>query len=115
MRTMQAVQIAKAGGLLERVIPEPPDGHLLIKVLARGICYSDSLTKEGLWPGPVFPRVPGHEIAGVIDKVGLGVDGCHTGQRVGVGWHGGHCGHCENCRHRDFVLCKNLRVPGIRL
>lgn len=116
MPTMQAVQVAKAGGpleLVERDIPEPAAGHVLIKVQACGICHSDSLTKEGQWPGLQFPRVPGHEIAGVIERMGAGVEGWSVGQRVGVGWHGGHCGHCERCRHGDFVLCQNAQVPGI--
>ncbi|WP_321845402.1 alcohol dehydrogenase [Paraburkholderia bannensis] len=116
MPTMQAVQVAKAGGaleLVEREIPEPSAGHVLIKVQACGICHSDSLTKEGQWPGLQFPRVPGHEIAGVIERMGAGVEGWSVGQRVGVGWHGGHCGHCERCRHGDFVLCQNAQVPGI--
>jgi D-arabinose 1-dehydrogenase-like Zn-dependent alcohol dehydrogenase len=116
MPTMHAVQVTKAGGpleLVERDIPEPSDGHVLIKVQACGICHSDSLTKEGLWPGLQFPRVPGHEIAGVIEKTGAGVEGWEVGQRIGVGWHGGHCGHCEHCRHGDFVLCKHALVPGI--
>ncbi|POR46849.1 alcohol dehydrogenase [Paraburkholderia eburnea] len=116
MPTMQAVQVANAGGpleLVERDIPEPDAGHVLIKVQACGICHSDSLTKEGHWPGLQFPRVPGHEIAGVIERTGAGVEGWSVGQRVGVGWHGGHCGHCERCRHGDFVLCQNAQVPGI--
>jgi D-arabinose 1-dehydrogenase-like Zn-dependent alcohol dehydrogenase len=116
MRTMQAVQVAKAGGpleLVEREVQEPPEGHVLIKVQACGICHSDSLTKEGHWPGLAFPRVPGHEVAGVIDRVGGGVADWRIGQRVGVGWHGGHCGHCDSCRHGDFVLCQSALMPGI--
>ncbi|SDC46644.1 alcohol dehydrogenase [Paraburkholderia lycopersici] len=116
MPTMHVVQVAKPGGpleLVERDVPEPPEGHILVKVQACGICHSDSLTKEGHWPGLQFPRVPGHEIAGVIEKLGARVDEWRIGQRVGVGWHGGHCGHCEHCRHGDFVLCKNGRIPGI--
>ncbi|MDR3096024.1 MAG: alcohol dehydrogenase [Paraburkholderia sp.] len=116
MRKMQAVQVAKAGGpleLVERDIPEPPEKHVLIRVQACGICHSDSLTKEGHWPALQYPRVPGHEIAGVIEKLGAGVDDWQAGQRVGVGWHGGHCGHCESCRRGDFVLCKSALVPGI--
>lgn len=116
MRRMQAVQVTKAGGpleVVERDVPEPPAGHVRIKVQACGICHSDAFTKEGQWPGLQLPRVPGHEIAGVVDKVGDGVEEWQVGQRVGVGWHGGHCGHCENCRHGDFVLCKTAQVPGI--
>jgi D-arabinose 1-dehydrogenase-like Zn-dependent alcohol dehydrogenase len=116
MRKMQVVQVAKPGGpleLVERDVPEPPEGHVLVKVQACGICHSDSFTKEGQWPGLQFPRVPGHEIAGVIEKLGPRVEEWQVGQRIGVGWHGGHCGHCEHCRHGDFVLCKNGLVPGI--
>jgi D-arabinose 1-dehydrogenase-like Zn-dependent alcohol dehydrogenase len=116
MRKMRAVQVAKAGGpleLVERDVPAPPEGHVLVKVQACGICHSDSMTKEGHWPGLQYPRVPGHEIAGVIEETGPRVEGWQVGQRVGVGWHGGHCGHCENCRHGDFVLCKHALIPGI--
>ncbi len=99
--------------VVEREIPQPGDGHVRIKVQACGICHSDSLTKEGLWPGLQFPRVPGHEIAGVIDALGAGIEGWAVGQRVGVGWHGGHCGRCARCRQGDFVLCEKAQVPGI--
>jgi D-arabinose 1-dehydrogenase-like Zn-dependent alcohol dehydrogenase len=116
MPKMQVVQVAKPGGpleLVERDVPEPPEGHVLVKVQACGICHSDSLTKEGHWPGLQFPRVPGHEIAGVVEKLGSRVEGWTVGQRVGVGWHGGHCGHCDHCRHGDFVLCQKGQIPGI--
>src|ERR1700761_118630 len=116
MRTMKAVEVRQAGSplqLVERQVPEPGPGQVLIKVQACGICHSDSLTKEGSWPGIEFPRVPGHEIAGVVDSVGAGVEDWKVGQRVGVGWHGGHCGHCERCRRGDFVLCQNGLIPGI--
>jgi alcohol dehydrogenase/propanol-preferring alcohol dehydrogenase len=116
MRTMKAMQVARAGGpleLVERDVPEPGAGQVLIKIQACGVCHSDVLTKEGQWPGLEYPRVPGHEIAGVIDTVGAGIEGWQAGQRVGVGWHGGHCGRCENCRRGDFVLCQRALVPGI--
>lgn len=116
MASMQAAQVTKAGGtleLVERDVPEPTEGHVLVRVQACGICHSDALTIDGEWPGIEFPRVPGHEIAGVIESVGPGVEGWGHGERVGVGWHGGHCGRCANCRHGDFVLCENLRVPGM--
>jgi D-arabinose 1-dehydrogenase-like Zn-dependent alcohol dehydrogenase len=116
MRKMKVVEVRQAGApleLVERDVPEPGEGHVLIKIQACGICHSDVLTKEGAWPGLEFPRVPGHEIAGVIDSVGPGVEGWAAGQRVGVGWHGGHCGKCEHCRQGDFVLCKFALVPGI--
>ena len=85
-----------------------------VKVEACGVCHSDSFTKEGTWPGIQYPRVPGHEIAGIIDAVGTGVVGWTPGQRVGVGWHGGNCGYCDSCRRGDFVTCQiAFQVPGI--
>jgi D-arabinose 1-dehydrogenase-like Zn-dependent alcohol dehydrogenase len=113
---MRSVQVSKANGpfeIVERDIPEPSAAQVRINVQACGICHSDSFTKEGLFPGIQYPRVPGHEIAGVIDKVGKDVTQWEPGQRVAVGWHGGHCGHCESCRRGDFVTCKYAQVPGI--
>jgi len=114
---MRVVQVAGAKGpleLVERQIPEPGPGSVRIKVEACGICHSDSVTKEGIWPGIQFPRVPGHEVAGTIDAVGSGVAGWRVGQRVGVGWHGGHCGYCDSCRRGDFVTCRIApQIPGI--
>jgi alcohol dehydrogenase/propanol-preferring alcohol dehydrogenase len=105
---MRVMQVRNARGpfeLVERDIPEPGPGSVRIRVHACGICHSDSLTKEGLFPGIEYPRAPGHEVAGVIDAVGAGVVGWNAGERVGVGWHGGHCGYCDRCRRGDFVLC----------
>jgi D-arabinose 1-dehydrogenase-like Zn-dependent alcohol dehydrogenase len=116
MATMRAVQIAGKNGpfqLVERPIPEPGAGTVRIRVQACGICHSDSLVKEGAWPGINYPRVPGHEVAGVIDAVGPGVAGWTVGQKVGVGWHGGYCGHCDPCRRGDFFACVTGQVTGI--
>ena len=116
---MRSVQVSKPKGPLEiaeRDVPEPNKGQVRIKVQACGICHSDSFTKEGLFPGIQYPRVPGHEIAGVIDEVGKDIttnDEWKPGQRVAVGWHGGHCGHCESCRRGDFVTCLYAQIPGI--
>jgi D-arabinose 1-dehydrogenase-like Zn-dependent alcohol dehydrogenase len=114
---MRAVQVTRPNGpleVVEREIPEPGAGQLRVKVDACGICHSDSFTKEGTWPGIQYPRVPGHEIAGIVDAVGSGVAGWGQGQRVGVGWHGGHCGYCDSCRRGDFVTCQIApQVPGI--
>ena len=110
---MKAVQVAKPGGdfeLVEREIPEPGRGEVRVKVEASGICHSDVLVKDGLWPGLEYPRVPGHEIAGRIDAVGADVTQWRAGQRVGVGWHGGHCFVCDPCRRGDFILCKNEKI-----
>lgn len=116
MPRMKAIQIAKAGGpfeIVEREVPKPAAGQVLVKVQACGICHSDVLPKEGLWPGLAYPRVPGHEIAGAIVELGAGAEGWSTGERVGIGWYGGHCGRCEACRHGDVVLCERGQVPGI--
>jgi D-arabinose 1-dehydrogenase-like Zn-dependent alcohol dehydrogenase len=116
MAKMKAVQVPKAGGdfeIVERDIPQPAAGHVRIRVLACGVCHSDSVTKEGLFPGIVYPRVPGHEVAGVIDEVGAGVTTWKKGQRVGVGWHGGQDGTCLACRRGDFINCPNAKVCGI--
>ncbi len=113
---MKAAQISKPGGdfeIVEREIPEPDAGHVRIKVQACGVCHSDVLTKEGSWPGIQYPRVPGHEVAGIIDKVGAGVSAWKKGQRVGVGWHGGQDNTCRECRRGDFRNCRNLKVCGI--
>jgi len=113
---MKAAQISKPGGnweLIERVIPEPRAGQVRVKVEACGICHSDALVKDGIWPGLQYPRVPGHEIAGRVDAVGANVTSWAVDQRVGVGWHGGHCFVCEQCRRGDFAMCANRKVTGI--
>jgi D-arabinose 1-dehydrogenase-like Zn-dependent alcohol dehydrogenase len=113
---MKAAQIPKAGAdfqILEREIPEPGAGEVCIKVQACGVCHSDVLTKEGGMPGIQYPRVPGHEVAGVIDELGEGVSEWKKGQRVGVGWHGGHDGTCLQCRRGDFGNCRNMKIAGI--
>ena len=113
---MTVAQISKPGGdfeVVEREIPRPEAGQVRIKVQACGVCHSDVLTKEGLWPGIQYPRIPGHEVAGLVDEVGPGVTAWKKGQRVGVGWHGGHDGTCRECRRGDFGNCQNLEVCGI--
>jgi D-arabinose 1-dehydrogenase-like Zn-dependent alcohol dehydrogenase len=113
---MKAAQVPKAGAdfqIVEREIPAPGAGQVRIKVQACGVCHSDVLTKEGAWPGIQYPRVPGHEVAGVIDELGAGVSDWKKGQRAGVGWHGGHDGTCLACRRGDFRNCRNLKIPGI--
>ena len=113
---MKAAQISKAGGeweLVERETPNPGPGQVRVKVEACGVCHSDALVKEGLWPGLQYPRVPGHEVAGRIDTLGDNVDAFSVGQRVGVGWHGGHDFVCEQCRRGDFAMCVNRKVTGV--
>jgi len=114
---MRAVQVLNAKGpfqQVEREIPQPAAGMVRIKVQACGICHSDAYAKEGSRPGITYPRVPGHEIAGVIDALGVNVAGWEAGQRVGVGWHGGHCGYCDSCRRGDFVTCsKGRQITGL--
>jgi D-arabinose 1-dehydrogenase-like Zn-dependent alcohol dehydrogenase len=113
---MRVAQVSQAKGpfeILERPIPEPEPGWVRIKVQACGICHSDSITKEGLFPGIQYPRVPGHEVAGVIDAVGAGVEGWRRGQKVGVGWNGGYCSTCDHCRRGEFFACVRGQVTGI--
>jgi D-arabinose 1-dehydrogenase-like Zn-dependent alcohol dehydrogenase len=110
------MQVPAAGGafqLVEKQFPDPGPGHVRIRVQACGVCHSDSLTKEGMWPGLQYPRVPGHEVAGVLDAIGPDVPVFKVGQRVGLGWHGGHCNYCTPCRRGDFMLCENQPISGI--
>jgi D-arabinose 1-dehydrogenase-like Zn-dependent alcohol dehydrogenase len=116
MATMRVVQVSRPKGpfqIVERPIPEPGAGTVRIKVLACGICHSDSVTKEGLFPGIQYPRVPGHEVAGVIDAVSPDVPGWEPGQRVGVGWNGGYCGYCDRCRRGEFFACVRGQTTGV--
>ena len=117
MPKMRVAQIPHAKGpfeLVERDIPEPGAGQIRVKIEACGVCHSDSMTKDGLYPGITYPRVPGHEVIGVIDAIGPEVHGWREGERAGVGWHGGNCGYCRACRHGDTFACEteNL-VTGI--
>ena len=114
--TMKVAQVSSPGAdfeIVEREIPKPDAGQVRIKVQACGVCHSDVLTKEGLWPGIQYPRVPGHEVAGIIDEVGAGVSAWKKGQRVGVGWHGGQDNTCRECRRGDFRNCRNVKICGI--
>ena len=116
LSSMKVAQIPRPGAeyqIVEREIPKPTAGHVRIRVQACGVCHSDVFVKEGSWPGIQYPRVPGHEVAGVIDEVGAGVTTWKSGQRVGVGWHGGQDGTCPQCRRGDFGHCQNLKVAGI--
>lgn len=116
MATMRVAQVSRPGGpfeITERQTPEPDTGSVRIRVQACGICHSDSLTKEGTYPGIQYPRVPGHEVVGVIDAVGAGVVAWQPGQRVGVGWNGGYCGHCDHCRRGELFACVTGQVTGI--
>jgi len=113
---MKVAQISKPGGdfeIVEREIPKPGAGHVRIKVQACGVCHSDVLVKEGAWPGIQYPRIPGHEVAGIVDEVGTGVSEWKKGQCVGVGWHGGQDNTCLQCRRGDFGNCRNLKIAGI--
>ncbi len=114
--TMKAAQVARGGSgleVVERSIPTAGAGEVRIRVLACGVCHSDALVVDGSWPGIAYPRVPGHEVAGIVDQVGSGVLQWREGQRVGVGWHGGHDGTCRECRRGDFRNCRNEKIAGI--
>ncbi|MBS1840249.1 MAG: alcohol dehydrogenase catalytic domain-containing protein [Acidobacteria bacterium] len=116
MAKMKVVQVPKAGAdfeIVEREIPQPGPGQVRIKVQACGVCFSDHLTKDGIFPWITYPRVPGHEVAGVIDEPGPGVTAWKKGQRVGVGWHGGHDFTCPACRRGNFINCVNEKICGV--
>jgi alcohol dehydrogenase len=117
MAKMRAVQVSRPSGpfeIVDREIPEPGAGSVRIKVQACGICHSDSHTKEGLYPGIVYPRVPGHEVVGIVDAIGPGVGAWAPGQRAGIGWNGGYCGYCDSCRRGDFFACQTATyITGI--
>lgn len=116
MAKMRAVQVPGPGKpfeLVEREIPSPKKGSVRVKVQACGVCHSDSFTKDGVFPGIQYPRVPGHEIAGVIDALGEDTGNWKVGQRVGIGWHGGHCKICNSCRRGDFMTCSYFQIPGV--
>jgi len=116
MKSMRAVQVSNANGpfeIVNREVPEPSAGKVRIKVQACGVCHSDVLTKNRLFSGINYPRIPGHEVAGVIDAVGQGVAEWNQGERVGVGWNGGYCGHCEPCRRGNPFACIRTQVTGI--
>jgi alcohol dehydrogenase len=116
MATMRAIQVRNPGAPFELVVrdrPKPGYGEVLVRVQACGVCHSDSIAKDGLFPGIPYPIIPGHEVAGVIAEVGEGVTPWTVGTRVGVGWFGGHCGRCEPCRRGDLIDCQNIRVPGL--
>ncbi len=116
MPRMKVVQVLRPNApleLLERDIPAPGARQVRIKVQACGICHSDMLTVTGALPGIAYPRVPGHEVVGLIDALGADVPDWQVGRRVGVGWHGGHCGHCDPCRRGDFIRCIRGQIPGI--
>jgi len=117
MSRMRVLQVSHPNGpleLVEREIPEPGAGSVRVKVEACGICHSDAVTREGIWPGIQYPRVPGHEIAGTVDAVAAGVGGWTVGQHFGIGWYGGHCGYCDSCRRGDFVTCQIApQIPGV--
>ncbi len=118
MTGMRAMVVNEAGGdfqIEQRDVPEPGFGEAVVRVHACGVCHSDVYAKEGGFPGVSFPVVPGHEIAGVIESLGDGVNGWEAGQRVGVGWFGGNCGYCEWCRRGDLINCENMEIPGVTM
>ena len=116
MSLMKAIQVSSPGSdfeLVQKEIPEPKEFEVLIKVAACGVCHGEALVKEGHFPGIKYPRIPGHEVIGTINKLGSRVEDWKLGQRVGIGWHGGHCFKCSACRKGEFLACENSLITGI--
>jgi alcohol dehydrogenase len=112
MPTMRAMSVPERGARLrleERALPSPGRDEVRIRVQACGVCHSDSMTVEGHTPGLNYPRIPGHEVIGIVDAVGEGVNAWQVGTRVGVGWSPGACGHCIRCRHGNLFACENIQ------
>ena len=114
---MKAAQVPKPGGdfeIVEREIPKPADGQVRIKVQACGICHSDAVTKDGMFPsGFSTPASPDMKLWALSMSWAPVSPNGSRGQRVGIGWHGGHDGVCLYCRRGDFRNCKNVKIPGI--
>jgi D-arabinose 1-dehydrogenase-like Zn-dependent alcohol dehydrogenase len=113
---MKAVQIKSPGSdfeLVHKEIPKPKENEVLIKVEACGVCHGDAIVKEGRFPGLQYPRIPGHEVVGIIDQLGSKSKYWKVGQRVGVGWHGGHCFQCPACKNSEFDACEDSLTTGI--
>ncbi|MDY6777335.1 MAG: alcohol dehydrogenase catalytic domain-containing protein [Candidatus Nanohaloarchaea archaeon] len=113
--TMEAAVVTEPGEITitERDIPEPDSDEVLIDVKASGICHSDKYAVKGDHPAATQPRIPGHEVVGVVQETGSNVEIWNPGDRVGLGWHGGHCFTCQQCRRGDFVNCNNRTVTGL--
>jgi alcohol dehydrogenase len=112
MSKMRAMIVPAPGAKLrmqEREVPQPTAHEVRLRVEACGVCHSDALTIAGHAPGLKYPRVPGHEVIGVLEALGPGVEGWETGTRVGVGWFPGACGYCSRCRHGNAFACETIQ------
>ena len=112
MTAMRAAVIPQAGAkfrIEERELPQPARHEVRLRVQACGVCHSDALTVGGRMPGLKYPRIPGHEVIGIVEAIGADVEGWTPGTRVGVGWSSGACGYCLNCRHGDAFACINFQ------
>ncbi|KAH9950820.1 GroES-like protein [Amylocystis lapponica] len=115
-KTYTAYAFTRKDGPLEKITidwKDPEPGQIVVKVLACGVCASDEIAKGQHFPSVTYPRIPGHEIVGVVAAVPPAEKKWSVGQRVGSGWHGGHCHTCERCREGDFITCSSEAVNGI--
>ena len=115
MRAMVMERQGSPLSLCELPRPRAAEGQILLKVSACGICRTDLHVVDGDLTEPTLPLVPGHQIVGLIEAIGHGVNGFEVGQRVGVPWLGGSCGHCWYCDHDRENLCDNARYTGYQI
>jgi propanol-preferring alcohol dehydrogenase len=96
-------------------VPEPGGGEVLIRVECCGVCRTDLHTVEGEIVPSKLPIVPGHQVVGVVERVGLGVRRLGVGTRVGLAWLGRTCGACVYCERGDENLCDGALFNGFDL
>ncbi|MFI7517999.1 alcohol dehydrogenase catalytic domain-containing protein [Micromonospora globbae] len=113
MRTAVATAVDTPLSLVERDVPTPGPGEVLVRMTACGVCFTDLNLLRGHFPFARFPVVPGHEITAVVEAVGEGVTFPTVGTAVGAQFLADSCGHCDYCVRGDQILCPAKRITGI--
>lgn len=117
---MKAMRLRRPGAIESHPLlledlhrPEAGAGKVLLRVSACAVCHTDLHLVEGEIASSEYPRVPGHQVVGVVEEVGPGVAEPAPGRRVGVPWLAFACGECEACRRGDENLCPRARFTGL--